>query len=150
MQRSITNQKPLIQLLLAGGFVVYIGLSSIYLFLPPLLAVLFLLLSRSLDKKEAFSSLLLLLCLLLFEAEKHYWLFSSIIYFAIVYKLILPKLYKVSNCKPCIHFATVIIVYLGYFLFVSLLANIFLLSAPNLTYYLIYYILIEFFIVSLL
>ena len=150
MQRSISHQKPLNALLLSGAFVVYIGLSSIYLFLPPLLAVLFLLLSRSIDKKEAYTSFLLLFCLVIFEAEKHYWLFSAIIYFSIVYKLILPKLYKISNCKPCIHFAFVLITYLGYFLFLSLLANIFILTPPDLTYYLIYYILIEFFVVSLL
>lgn len=150
MQRSIINQKPLATFLYVAFFIIYIGLSSIHLFLPPLFAVLYVLFSRALKKEDTFAIVLISLCLVIFEAEKGYLLFSSIIYFVLIYKLVIPKFSKNFNCKWCINLATIVTVYLGYFLFLSLLSNIFLLSIPNMSFFLIYYILIEFFIVSVL
>lgn len=150
MQRSILNQKPLATFFYVALFVVYISLSSIHLFLPPLFAVLYLLFSRALNKEDSFSLLLLSFCLLLFEAEKNYLLFSSILYFILVYKLVIPRFIKTFNCRWCVNFATVITVYLGYFLFLSLLSSIFLLPIPDISFFVLYYILFEFFIVSVL
>ncbi|MCD6258764.1 MAG: hypothetical protein J7J31_04075 [Helicobacteraceae bacterium] len=150
MQRSIINQKPLATFLYVAFFILYIGLSSIHLFLPPLFAVLYVLFSRALKKEDTFAVLLVSLCLIIFEAEKDYLLFSSIIYFVLIYKLVIPKFSKNFNCRWCINLATIITVYIGYFLFLSLLSNIFLLPIPDMSYFLIYYIIIEFFIVSIL
>jgi hypothetical protein len=41
-------------------------------------------------------------------------------------------------------------VYLGFFLFNSILSNVFLFPMPSISYYIIYYIIIEFLIVSIL
>lgn len=131
-------------------FAVYIALSSIYLFLPPMLAVLFVLFSDALKKENAVNAGLVLIALFLFETEKEYLLFSTVIFFALMHKFILPKLHKISNCKGCINLLSVTIAYLGYFLFVTFLASVFLLPPPSFTFYILYYILIEFLIVSLL
>lgn len=150
MQRSISHQKPVILFLYIILFVLYDSLGSIYPFLPPLLAVLYVLFSRALDKNDTLAVFIIVFCLIIFEANYGYMLLSSVIYFYILYKIIMPKVEKSSNCKACIRALTVILVYLGYFFFLTLLSNIFLLPQPNISYYIIYYIVIEFFLVSLL
>jgi len=150
MQRSITNQKSLAPLIYTALFVVYISLSSIYLFLPPMLGVLFVLFSKSLKDENSLSIFLILFCLLIFESEKGYILFTSIIYFIILYKFIIPKLQQNFSCIFCIKFLSILLVYVGFYLFCLILSNIFLLPLPNITYYIIYYIVIEFLIASIL
>ena len=150
MQRSITNQKPLTLLFYTALFVVYIGLSSIYLFLPPMLGVLFVIFSKVSKKEDSLGIFLISFCLLVFESEKGYTLFTSIIYFIILYKFVIPKLQQNFSCASCIKFLSIVLVYVGFYLFCLLLANIFLLPLPNITYYIIYYIIIEFLIVSIL
>ena len=150
MQRSITNQKPLTLFIYTALYVVYVGLSSIYLFLPPMFGVLFVLFSKALKRNNLFEIFLVIFSLLVFESEKGYTLFTSIIYFVILYKFIIPRLYQNFSCASCIKFLSVVFVYLGFYLFTLLLANIFLLPVPNITYYIIYYIVIEFLIVSVL
>ena len=151
MQRSITNKKPvkssLVYILL---FVIYESLSSIYLFLPPLFGLLFVLLINALNKDDAISVLFLVLALVIYEAEKGYILFSSVIYLIIAYKFILPKLTQNFNCFSCVKFSYILIAYIGFFMFNTLFSSIFLVELPSANYYIIYYIIIEFFIVSLL
>ena len=150
MQRSITHKHFIEISLYVILFIFYSSLATIYPFLPPMFAVLFLLFIRALESEDLFSLLVVSFCLVIFEANNSYPLFSSIIYFYIVYKFILPKLEKSISCKACIKFFYVLIAYLGYFLFMSLIANIFLQTSPEISYYIIYYIVIEFFIVSIL
>jgi len=150
MQRSISHQKPIIPFLYIILFVLYDSLGSIYPFLPPLLAVLYVLFSRALDNNDTVSIFLIVLCLVVFEANYGYILLSSVIYFYIVYKFIMPKIIQNSSCAICIRAVTVILIYPGFFLFLTLLSNIFLLPQPSINYYIVYYIVIEFFLVSLL
>jgi len=150
MQRSISNKKPIVPFIYIGLYVLYSSLGSIYPFLPPLLSVLFVLFSRALDREDTVALFLLSFCLLVFEANYGYWIFSSIIYFYIQYKFIMPKIIQNFSCNICIKISYVLFTYIGYFLFLTLLANIFMLEAPAINYYIIYYIVIEFFIVSLI
>lgn len=150
MQRSITYKNPLTPFLYAVLFFIYTALSGIHLFLPPLLAVVFMLFSRALDKQNNINLIVILFCLLAFEAQNGYALFSTIIYFTILYRYIMPKMKQNFNCATCIKIASVIFVYIGFFLFHLLLSNVFLLPIPSLNDYVIYYIIIEFLIVSIL
>jgi len=150
MQRSISSQRPITLLVYIALFVLYSSLGSIYLFLPPMFSILFVLFSRAMFKEDALGILLVSFCLLVFEANYGYLLFSSIIYFYILYKFIMPKIIQNFSCNACIKISYVLVTYIGYFLFLTLIANIFLLEAPELNYYIIYYIVIEFFIVSML
>lgn len=150
MQRSLSHQKSLTPYLYVVGFIIYSALSGIYLFLPPLLAVLFILFAKALKREDSLAIFLVSLCLVFFEAENGYILFSTIIYFTIAYKYIMPKITKNFSCNSCIKLSSVVLVYIGFFIFNSLLANIFLLPTPSINNYVFYYILIEFFIVSVL
>ncbi len=150
MQRNLFNKNPLITLLYVVVFILYSSLSSIYPILPPLFALLLVLFSRALEREETFHIVLLAFCLVIFEANNGYILFSSIIYFYLIYKILLPKIYQNFSCLSCVKISSVFLAYIGYFLFLSLVTNIFLLPTPNINYYVIYYMVIEFFLVSLL
>jgi len=150
MQRSITHYKPLVPIFYVVLFIVYGSLSTIYPLLPPFFAVLLVLFSKALDTNDSIFILLISLCLVIYEANFGYILFSSIIYFYIVNKFIMPKLTQNFSCTSCVRIAYVLLAYIGYYLFLTLLSNIFLLETPDIDYYIIYYIVIEFFIVSLL
>ncbi len=150
MQRSIPNKKPLKYLLFVTLFVVYVGLSSIYLFLPPLLGVLFFLFIKSLKNHDTIAILLVAFCLLIFESEKGYFLFNTIIYFWLVYKFVLPKLEQNFNCSICIKLAIILLAYIGFYFFNLLMSTVFLLPLVGISYYIIYYIIVEFLIVNFL
>lgn len=150
MQRSISHQKPLVPFLYIVLFAIYGSLSSVYLFLPPLLAVLYVLFSSALKRDDFLMLLLVSFCLLLFEANKGYMLFSTIVYFGILHKFIVPKIIQSFSCNSCVKIAYVLLVYLGYYVYLVLISSIFLLPAPEINLYIIYYIIIEFFLVSLL
>jgi len=151
MQRSITHKNSVADsLLYVILFIIYESLSSIYLFLPPLFSVLFVLMINALNKNDTLSFLFISFCLLVFEVDKGYSLFSSIVYLLFVYRFILPRVTKSFNCYSCVKVSYVLLAYLGFYAFNLVLANIFVLPMPSINYYVIYYIVIEFFIVSLL
>lgn len=150
MQRSITNKISISTFTYVILFIIYESISSIYLFLPPLFALLFVLFMKALEKKDLFLVLLVSFCLVVFEADKGYLLFSSIIYILTIDRFIVPRLHKNINCEFCIKFIYVVLAYIGFYIFSVLLSNIFLLPISMINYYIIYYIIIEFFIVSLL
>jgi hypothetical protein len=138
------------KLIYVFAFIIYEALSSIYLFLPPLLGVLFILFSNALKDDDTLSLLAVSVCLIILEADKGYLIFSTIIFFTFVHKLVLPKLIQNFNCLACIKSFTVIISYIGFYLFSLLISSVFLLPDPGINYYIVYYIVIEIFLVGLL
>jgi len=150
MQRSIINQKFITKVLYLVIFIVYESLSSIYLFLPPLFSILYLYLSEAFRKNDHLTLLLLTIALLFFEVTKGYLVFSSIIYFILVYRFVMPKIKQNFSCISCINISYVIFSYIGFYIFLQLLSSIFLTISPEINYYIVYYIVIEFLILSLI
>jgi len=150
MQRSIFNKKFIALTSYIIFFIIYESLSNIYLFLPPLFAVLFVLFIRKIKQDDALFVFSIAFCLLIYEADKGFLAFSSIIYFALIYRFVVPKIVKNFGCEPCVNITYVSLAYMGFFLFSLLLARIFETPEPALSYYIIYYIVIEFFLVSML
>jgi len=150
MQRSIFDQRPLSILSYTVLFIVYESLSSIYPLLPPLFAFLFVMFVKTLKNRDSMGTVLISFYLMIFEANQGYILFSTIIYFTLLYKLVVPKIETNFSCKSCILFLYVLLAYLGYYLFISLISEIFLLPQPGISFYIVFYILVEFLLVSLL
>lgn len=144
MQRSFSYQNALSQLLLVGAFVLYISLSTLYLFLPPLLAVLFLAFYKALNRHDLFGLLIIIGMLLVFEAEKGFWFGSTVIFFTLVSRLLIPKIEQMVQCRPCMASFFVILAYPGYWLFVWLANQVFLLELPTMDWHMILYMAIEF------
>lgn len=147
MQRNIANQKYLNIFIYLILFLIYESLSSIYLFLPPLFAVLFVIFINSIKNDDTVTLLATSMALVFFEAQKDYILFSSIVYFTFAYRFIVLKMEKYIQCQSCNKLLLVLIAYLGYYLFSLILSQIFLLNQPTLNFYVIYYIVVEFFII---
>ncbi len=150
MQRSITYQNPLAPFIYGVLFLLYTALCGIYLFLPPLLGLVYFYFSRALKREDSALLVLVLLALLLFETANGYILFSTLIYFYLLHRYIMPKIAQNLSCSACIRAISVLLVYLGFFLFYSLLATIFVLQAPSISGYVLYYIVIEFLLLSIL
>ncbi len=150
MQRSITYPLYIKAITLFLLYLVYESLSTIYLLLPPLFGVLFFYFIRSLNKQDISLLLLVVVLLLVYEADKGYLFFSSLVYFSFVYKFILPKLEQVIECKRCMHLIYIIFAYIGFWLFSLLLQQIFWLELATIDWYVVWYILFEFLLVGLL
>ncbi len=149
MQRSISYQKPVALLLYIALYTLYISLASIYPFLPPLFSVLFVLFLHAQKREDTPALFAIAFCLVIFEVNYGYFLFSSLIYFFIQYKFIIPKIIQNFSCNSCIKISYLFFTYIGYFALLTFISNIFLLEPPEMNYYIIYYIIIEFLIVSL-
>jgi len=132
------------------AFVMYISISSIYLLMPPLLGVLFFYYVHAAQRKDMYQVILIVLMLLFFEADKGFALFSTIIYFFIVYRLFIPRLHQLVHCRWCRNFVYMLLAYLGYWLFSLLIAQVFWMTLPIMDWHVLYYIAIELLIVGLL
>lgn len=149
MQRSITNKNPLRAIGYLVLFIIYTALSGVYIMLPPLLGVLYFLFSKTLHSKDTMGFVLVLIALVFLEAKSSYLIFSTIIYFGILYRYVMPKVKQSLNCNFCVNILLVIFAYVGFFLFLSIVANIFVLEEPCISYNIIYFMMIEFMILSL-
>lgn len=150
MQRNRAYQNPLILTLFALAFVVYEALGMRELFLPPLFGLLFYFYVRALDTSDALLFFLTLFMLLIAEVSKGFWTFSSVIFYTLSYFLLLPWIRTAVLCKACLNGIIVTYAYLGYWLFLVLMSNMFALPAPHLDWRGLFYIAIEFVIVGLL
>jgi len=150
MQRSITYPFYIKAIALFLLFVIYESMSSIYLFLPPLLGVIFFYFIRALDKQDIALLLLVVTLALVYEAEKGYLLLSSLVYFSFTYKFIIPKLRQVIECHRCMDFLYIILAYIGFWLFTLLMQKIFWIELASMDWSVVWYILAEFMIVGLL
>ncbi len=131
-------------------YLVYESLSNIYLFLPPLFAVLFFYYIRSVDKQDIGMLLLVVALLLVYEADKGYLFLSSLVYFSFLYKFVLPKIEQLIQCNRCLDFINVVLAYLGFWLFSLLLQQIFWLELSTIDWHVIWYIFFEFLLLGLL
>jgi hypothetical protein len=150
MQRSITHQNALGSFILFILFLLYESISSIYLFLPPLFTILFLLYANAIKSENLFSLFLILVLILAYEANKGYMALSVVIYFTLMHLLIMPKLEQNISCSICLKLFYVLFTYLGFYLFLFFLSTIFLIDVTPFSYYIIYYIVVEFILVSFL
>jgi hypothetical protein len=148
MQRSFSYQNVINRLLLVGLYVIYISLSSIYLLLPPMLAVLFYAYHDALSKHDLFRLLIASAMLLIFEAEKGFWFGSTIIFFTLLSRYLLPRFELVLQCRICMAAIFSVLGYLGYWIFMLLANGILLLHPPMIDWHSGLYMIIEFLILS--
>lgn len=150
MQRSITYKSTVSDLLWVAVFGIYIALSSIYLFLPPMLAVLGYLYYRALQRHDLFSLIVASIMLLMFEAEKGYWFGSTLVFFTLITHYVIPKLEQTMQCTICIKGIFVLLSYFGFSLFLGVVNSILLLSLPSLDWHVLFYMAIEFALIAII
>jgi len=150
MQRSRNDQNPLTRLSVVALFIVYEALSMRYLFLPPLFGVLFYLYIHALDTGDSKRFFSVAAMLLVAETAKGYPLFSTVAFYTFSYFTVLPKLRVGVSCPLCVNGLIVVYGYLGYWAFLALLSSMFVFASPQIDFRLLFYMLIEFFVVGLL
>jgi len=121
-----------------------------FLYLPPLFGVLFLLYVRALESQRSLPFFATAFMLLVAEASKGYLLLSTIFFYTVIYFVLLPKVKSAVSCRLCFNAIIVGLAYLGYWLFAFLFANMFALPLPQLDYRVVFYMIIEFFMLGLL
>ncbi len=150
MQRSLSHQNIVKAVTLFILFGIYTAISSIYVVMPPFLAVLFFYFIKLFDKNDLTSFLYILAYLIVYEASYGYLTLSLLLYFLLLYYLLVPTLQKTLKCKACIHFLHVLFVYVGFWLYSVVLNTIFWLPLPSIDGFIIFYIFIEFLVITLL
>ncbi|MFA6629450.1 MAG: hypothetical protein AB7U44_11430 [Sulfuricurvum sp.] len=150
MQRSIPYQNIISKLLLIALFIGYISLSSIYLLLPPLLAVLFFAYHDALSKHDLFGLSIVSVMMLVFEAEKGFWFGSTIIFFTLLSRYVIPKLEQVIQCRICMAAIFVLLAYPGYWIYVWIVDQVLLFQLPVLDWHIALYMIVEFLVIAAL
>ena len=150
MQRNSAYQNSLLGAAYLVAYAGYVGLSNIYLFLPPLFGLLFVHFTRALDQERFGYLMLVSAMLVLYEIEKGHLMVSSLVFFALMYHFLVPKLRQFIDCQWCLKLIYVVTAYLGFWLFSLLVSKVFWMSAPSIDWHVIIYIVVEFFLVSLL
>lgn len=149
MQRSITYKNSLSDLLWIALFGIYIALSSIYLFLPPMLAVLGFMYYRALRRYDLFSLLIAAVMLLMFEAEKGYWFGSSIVYFTLISQYLMPKIEQTVQSDISIKGIYVLLSYFGFSVFLGMVNSVLILPLPSMDWHVVFYMAIEFALIAI-
>jgi len=148
MQRSIPYQNIISKLILILLFAGYISLSSIYLLLPPLLAILFFAYHDALSKHDLFGLSIVVVMLLIFEAEKGFWLGSTILFFTVLSRYLIPKIEQVIQCRICMAAIMVLLAYPGYWVYIWIVNQILLFSLPAIDWHMGLYMIIEFLVLA--
>ena len=150
MQRNSTYQNLVLAFAYFVAYAGYVALSSIYIFLPPLFGLLFVHFVHAMDKQHFPYLVLVSTMLVLYEVEKGYLLITSLVFFGLVYQFVIPKYRQYVDCKPCLNLIYVVTAYIGFWLFSMLLSKIFWITPPDIDWFVILYIAVEFFLVSLI
>ncbi len=150
MQRNIAYKNFVKYALWSVVFALYTSLGCIYLFLPPMMAVLFLFFRRSLQTEDTLLLFFVLIDIFVLETQKGFLAFSVLIYFMLMQRFVVPKIDQSINVAHLRNFLYVFITYFGYIVFSMLLSQIFLIQGISIDYYIVYYITVEFLIVSVL
>lgn len=147
MQRSLPYQKTLRLVGWTALFAVYLSLSSIYLFLPPMLAVLFYAYYQNYLRQDLSVLIAIIVMLLFFEAEKGFWFGSSVLFIGFISHYLMPKIEQMTRCENCIKAFFITYAYIAYWLFVWIVNQIFLFSSPSMDWHVILYMLIEYLLI---
>lgn len=149
MQRSLTYHdiSKLVALFLL--LVVYEVLSTIYLFLPPLLGLAFLLFIYAVEHDRLEYLVFTIAYLFVFETDREFLLFSTLFYFTIAYKFGVMRLRLIVSCHKCMDYLSIILAYLGFWFFSIILNQVIWIELPQFDWKIFYYIFIESVLVTL-
>lgn len=127
MRRSSINTNYTSVVLFSIFLVFYQIMSSLYLFLPLFVGIFFVYLVLNYQKEDkAVFVYLSFIYLCLYDLNKGFYLFSSILFFIIFYNLFVEKIKNFFTCSSCILVVYIVGAYIGhYFLnvFIAYLLN---------------------------
>lgn len=116
LQRNISDKKYLKLAVPAGILLAYEALSTLNPYLPPLFGIM-LTLVYFVERREF--AVFSLAFLLIFEADRGYYLFSSWLFMFVYVYYLLPFVSKFLDCRRCIAALSAFFAYPLYFLFLN-------------------------------
>lgn len=143
MQRSLSYQTLSKLVVYFVVLVLYEVLSSIYLFLPPLLGLAFLLFVYAVEKDRLEILVFTLAYLLVFETDREFVLFSTLFFFILAYHIGLSRLRQFIDCKKCLDYISIALAYFGFWFFSIIFNQIIWIDLPQFDWTILYYIALE-------
>jgi len=151
MRRSSTDKNYLRLTLFGLLLVFYQIMSSLYTFLPLFVGVFFAYIVINFENENSKLYIYLSFAYLaIYDLDKGFYLFSSLLFFMIFYYIFVEKIRNFLSCINCILAVYVVVAYLGHSLLNSFVAYILNQSSPALTQGYFYYIVIDIIIVAIL
>jgi cell shape-determining protein MreD len=119
-------------------------LSSLYIFVPVFIGVVFAYMVINFEKeKEKIYIYLGFLYLTMYDLEKGFYLFSSLLFFMIFYYIFVEKIRNSFTCNSCIVAIYVGVAYLGHFILNRFIAYVLNHDGPQFSQMYFYYMLID-------
>ncbi|KIM10581.1 MAG: hypothetical protein KU37_09800 [Sulfuricurvum sp. PC08-66] len=150
MQRNITYQEALKYFAYFLALLFYETLTKIYVWLPPLLGLAFLVFVYAIENNKLYLLLYTVGYLVVFEADNGYILLSSVLFFVLLYYLGLMRLRQIISCEKCLDYMSVALAYGGFYLFSFVIHPLGDFETPSMDGWVMYYILIEIAVLFLL
>jgi len=128
MQRSISNYRPVVSILLVIGLFFYESITSLFTYITPLSGLIFIYLINNIQNKEkSLINIILFVYLSYFELDRGFFVFSSVILFFTYYNLFHKELSRSMICHNCLKVIYIFIYYINFYilnLFASLIFNL--------------------------
>ncbi|HIP30208.1 MAG TPA: hypothetical protein EYG93_01585 [Sulfurospirillum arcachonense] len=144
MRRSSTDKNYLRFTLICLSLVVYQIMSSLYTYLPLFVGVFFAFIVINFENEK--SNLYIYLSfayLTIYDLDKGFYLFSSLLSFLIFYYLFVEKIRNFFSCTNCIVAIYVVAAYLGHSLLNSFIAYVLNQDMPSFSQGYFYYIALD-------
>jgi len=144
MRRSSTDQNYLRFTLICLSLVVYQIMSSLYTYLPLFVGVFFAYIVINFENEKSKLYIYLSFAYLtIYDLDKGFYLFSSLLSFLIFYYLFVEKIRNFFSCSNCIVAIYVVAAYLGHSLLNSFIAYILNQDMPSFSQGYFYYIALD-------
>ena len=143
MQRSIINQETIKLLILLMLFLVYESMTSIYYYLPPFFGAAFVLFIDIADRNNKYLLAPIIAFLIFFEADKGYLFLSSVVFFYVSYRFVVPGIKNIIGCQKCLVPIFISYTYFGYHLFIQIVSVMFELPVNDFSLIMLYYVFVE-------
>ena len=144
MRRSSTDQNYLRFTLICLSLVVYQIMSSLYTYLPLFVGVSFAFIVINFENEKSKLYIYLSFAYLtIYDLDKGFYLFSSLLSFLIFYYLFVEKIRNFFSCNNCIIAIYVVAAYLGHSLLNSFIAYILNQDMPSFSQGYFYYIALD-------
>lgn len=149
-RRHRLNKQTFATFMLFVGLYLYESVASMYFFLPPLIGVLFVLFVRFDEEDNFYAFLAIVAGILCLETENNLPMGILLGLYLFLALLVIPKLEIMINTPKVISVASVLIVYLGFYLLMLFFQSTFGSEMMGKAWMLLFYVVCEMIIVMFL
>lgn len=143
MRRNSTDKKYLRIFALILAILLYLALTDMYYFLPPLFGIGYVLAQEYYEERSFGIFYILVPLFVYFESNKQLPIFSTLLFMAFSFKIVLPKFRKFFGNSKAFIPLFIAYAYFGYFAFLYLFSYFIDLKIPDFSWILILYVVCE-------